>query len=233
MRALVRYLVLGIILFGWLLGGIQPAHADDDLKAGTYTGAIHLDVHSLGSQNLPNYEGKVAITWIGEGKLELQIIDAKNGTVNIPYIPMDIFDFAYVDWSVLGRNCYASVGITAKSTFNGLVMGNTNFDPQKKSGEVRLIFPGLESHKIAYDTVQGCKLNSMSTAQLIAINEVSAQLGKIILWVTYFSDDFIRGDCAMEGWNGSGSVGNVSYFRSLNSCLWWASKEGGDEWRNK
>jgi hypothetical protein len=231
MRSILRFFVLGAVAFGGLLGGIQPAHADDDLQAGPYYGIVTMAIHSQASQNVGDFSGSASISWIGEGNLDLTITDAKNGTADISYLPLDIFDFAYAD---LPASCFVSIGIKAKGLFHGLpVLGTTNFNPEQKVGEVPLIYTGLLAREILYETAEGC--NSMADAQMIAVEQTSTQITQIRLTVTIVDDVFISGKCSLPDWEGGGSIPNGSYIHVVDSCYWWAMKaeEGAGEWKDK
>ena len=232
MRSILRFLVLGTVVFGGMLtNGIQPAHADDELQAGTYQGIINLDFHSwttaLGGKE------NVTINWLAEGDLDLTITGAKQGTMTITYIPVDIFDNANID----AGGCNASTGIKARGSFMGGTAG-LNFDLQQKIGTLNLLWGGLDSHTILWDTVQGDCKNMPSEAQIIAINQTSPKIGKITVTVTTIDDIFITGNCRLPEWEGSGSVPEGSYAHVIDSCNWWAMKlegqeKGGMEWKNK
>jgi hypothetical protein len=235
MRSIMRFLVLGAVVFGGLLtNGIQPAHADDELPAGVYEGIINLAFHSRANQEIQGSGGVATISWIGEGDVDLTITGAKQGTMTISYIPVDVFDFGYVNLSGCGD---ASVGIKAKGSFSGGTAG-LNFDPKQKAGTLYLIWNGLDSINIVWDTVQGCWSKKMSEAQITAINETSPTIGQITLTVTKIDDDFISGDCRLPSWEGGGSIPLGSYAHIIDSCYWWALKDstqenGGKEWKNK
>ena len=232
MRSILRFLVLVAVVFGGLLTyGIQPAHADDELPAGVYQGIITLAFHSwttaLGGKE------NVTINWLAEGDLDLTITGEKYGTMTITYIPVDIYDNANIDVG----GCNASTGIKARGSFMGGTAG-LNFDPQQKIGTLNLLWGGLDSHAILWDTVQGGCKNMPSEAQIIAINQTSPTIGKITVAVTNIDDIFITGNCRLPEWEGSGSVLNGSYAHVIDSCNWWAMKlegqqKGGLEWTKK
>ena len=232
MRSILRFLVLVAVVFGGLLThGIQPAHADDELPAGVYQGIISLAFHSwttaLGGKE------NVTINWLAEGDLDLTITGEKYGTMTITYIPVDIYDNANIDVG----GCNASTGIKARGSFMGGTAG-LNFDPQQKIGTLYLLWGGLDSHAILWDTVQGGCKNMPSEAQMIAINQTSPTIGKITVAVTNIDDIFITGNCRLPEWEGSGSVLNGSYAHVIDSCNWWAMKlegqqKGGLEWTKK
>jgi len=234
MRSILRFLVLGTVVFGGLLtNGIQPAHADDELQAGIYKGIINLAIHSRAHQEWGGGDS-ATISWIGEGNVDLTITGEKYGTMTISFIPVDVFDFGYIN---LG-GCDASVGIKARGSFSGGTAG-LNFDPKQKAGTLYLIWNGLDSVDIVWDTVQGgCWSKKMSEAQLIAINETSPTIGPITLTVTKIDDEFISGEFRLPGWEGGGPIPHGSYAHIIDSCTWWALKdsaqeEGGKEWKNK
>ena len=232
MRSIMRFLVLGAFVFGGLLtNGIQPVHADDELPAGTYQGIITLAFHSSTTAQ----EGKInaTINWFVEADVDLTITGEKYGTMTIPYIPVDIFDSANID---LG-NCQAGTGIKAKGSFLGGTAG-LNFDPQQKVGTLYLLWGGLDSHNILWDTVGGNCKNKPSEAQLTGINETGPKIGKITVTVTNIDDIFITGNCRLPEWEGSGTIPYGSYVHIIDSCNWWAMKlvpqqEGGMEWKDK
>ena len=234
MRSILRFLVLGAVVFGGLLtNGIQPAHADDELQAGTYQGIINLAFHSRVSQSVQGVSDSVTINWIGEGNVDLTITGEKYGTMTITYIPVDIYDNANIDVG----GCNASTGIKARGSFMGGTAG-LNFDPQQKIGTLYLLWGGLDSHAILWDTVQGGCKNMPSEAQLIAINQTSPTIGKITVTVTNIDDIYITGNCRLPEWEGNGSVLNGSYVHVIDSCNWWAMKregqeKGGMEWTKK
>ena len=231
MRSIMRFLVLGAVISGGLLtNGILPAHADDELQAGTYEGVINLSFHSLSTSQ----GGKLnaTINWIGEGDVDLTITGAKQGTMTIPYIPVDIFDNANID---LG-GCNASTGIKARGSFLGGTAG-LNFDLQQKIGTLNLLWGGLDGFDVRWDTATGCK-NKPSEAQKIAINQTSPTIGKITVTVTNIDDILIKGNCKLPDWEGSGSIPDGSYVHVIDSCSWWAmmakpQQKGGMEWKNK
>ncbi len=236
MRSIMRFLILGVIVFGGLLGEIQPARADDSLSRGNYLGVIDMSIRSMASQRISagglSYTGNVTINWFGHGYVNLTIDNTKNGTVRISYLPVDIFDFSVFE--LTGKfDCFASVGIKAQGLFANMGLGSTNFDAEQRVGTVNIIFSGLLGHEIVYDTVQGCPLKSMSEAQLTALEQTSNQIKSITLKVEKFDDNTIRGTCDLPEWKGSDSISNGSYAHIVDSCDWWVSKEGGDEWKNK
>jgi hypothetical protein len=235
MRALLWFLLCGAVVFGGLLGGVQPAQADDDLSIGTYKGIISLAVHSRAGQHMSSMGGtidtSVTINWFGDGYLDLKITDAKNGVAKLSDLPVEIFDFGYGRLTGEGVDCFVSVGLKAKGAFYDMGLGI--FDPQTKTGKVPLIFSGLRGHEVIYDTVQGCPLNSMVENQVVALEQTSNQLGTITLEVISFTDDVIRGKCGIDGWEGGGSIPNGSYDHIVDACYWWASKEGDNEWKSK
>jgi hypothetical protein len=228
----MRFFLLGAVVFGGLLtNGIQPAHADDELPSGVYQGIITLAFHSwttaLGGKE------NVTINWLAEGDLDLTITGGKYGTMTIPYIPVDIYDNANIDVG----GCNASTGIKARGSFMGGTVG-LNFDPQQKIGTLYLLWDGLDSHAILWDTVQGGCKNMPSEAQIIAINQTSPKIGKITVTVTNIDDIYITGNCRLPEWEGSGSVQGGSYAHVIDSCNWWAMKleeqqKGGMEWTKK
>jgi hypothetical protein len=232
MRSVMRFLILGAVVFGGLLANrIQPANADNELPAGVYQGIITLDFHS--STTALGGGENVTINWFAEGDLDLTIPGGKYGTMIITYIPVDIFDNGNID---IG-GCNASTGIKARGSFFGGTAG-LNFDPQQKVGTLYLLWGGLDSHNILWDTVgEHCK-NKPSEAQLTAINETSPKIGKITVTVTNIDDIFITGNCKLPEWEGSGSIPTGSYVHIIDSCNWWAMKlvpqqKGGMEWKNK
>jgi hypothetical protein len=234
MRSIMRILVLGAVVFGGLLtNGIQPAHADNELQAGTYQGMLNLAFHSRTTQAAQGASDSVSINWIGEGKVDLTITGEKYGTMIISYIPVDIFD----NGSINAGGCNASVGIKAKGSFSGGTAG-LNFDPKQKAGTLYLIWNGLDSKNILWDDVQGTCKNKMSVAQITAINETSPTIGQITLTVNTIDGGFISGDCRLPKWEGGGQIQNGSYAHIIDSCNWWAKmlegqKKGGMEWTNK
>jgi hypothetical protein len=231
MRSIMRFLVLGAVVFGGLLiNGIQPVYADDELPAGVYQGIITLAFHSwttaLGGKE------NVTINWFAEGDLDLKITGEKYGTMTITYIPVDIFDNANIDVG----GCNASTGIKANGSFLGGTAG-LNFDPKQKVGTLYLLWGGLDGFDVGWDTAKGCK-NKPSEAQKIAINQTSPKIGKITVTVTNIDDIFITGNCRLPDWEGSGSIPNGSYVHIIDSCNWWAMKleaqeKGEMEWKNK
>lgn len=237
MRALIRFLVSGSIIFGALLGSMELAHADGGLKSGTYKGIIQMAVHSQASQSVSTlgqtFTDSVTISWIGEGNIDLTITNSENGMAQISYLPVDIFDFAYINFTSPAGSCHASIGIKAKGVFYEIGVGTPNFDPKQKTGKVSFIFGGLESHDILYDTLQGCWTKSMSDAQLIALEKTSSQVNPVVLTVTSFDDDFISGKCSLPDWEGGGSIPNGSFTHTADSCFWWVLKDGEHEWKSK
>jgi len=234
MRSIMRFLVLGAVVFGGLLtNGIQPAHADEELQAGTYQGMINLAFHSRAIQATQGASDSASINWIGEGKVDLTITGEKYGTMIISYIPVDIFD----NGDINAGGCNASVGMKAQGSFSGGTAG-LNFDPKLKAGTLYLIWGGLDGINILWDDVQGTCKNKMSVAQITAINQTSPTIGLITLSVTKIDDGFISGDCRLPKWEGGGPVQNGSYAQIIDSCYWWAMKleaqtKGGMEWTNK
>ena len=234
MRSIMRYLVLGAVVLGGLLtSGIQPAHADDKLEAGTYQGVINLAFHSRATQQVQGGDDSVSINWIVEGNVDLTITGEKYGTMIISYIPVDVFDNGYINMG----GCNASVGIKAKGSFSGGTAG-LNFDPKQNAGSLYLIWNGLDGVDILWDTVQGQCKNKMSEAQIKAINTTSPTIGQITLTVTTIDDGFISGDCRLPKWEGGGPVQSGSYAHIIDSCNWWAMKlegqgKGGKEWKIK
>ena len=233
MRSIMRFLVLGAVVFGGLLTNeIRPAHADDELQAGTYQGIINLDIHSRANQAAQGVTDSATINWFMEGNVDLTITGGKYGTLIISYIPVDIYDNA----SIESGGCNASVGITAKGSFSGGTAG-LNFDPKQKTGTLNLIWNGLDGFNVDWESVKGCK-NKPSDAQKIAINETGPKIGKITLTVNTIEAGFISGDCRLPDWEGGGPVQNGSYAHIIDSCNWWAKmlegqNKGGMEWKNK
>lgn len=233
MRNFKWFIVLGaVVLGGLLMNGVQPAQADDTLPVGTYKGIINLAFHSRARDSYSmlgqTYDGSVTISWIGVGTVDIDISNAKQGSVGVDLSSVDIYDNGYIEFS----KCFASVGIKAIGSFAGFYAG-LNFDPEQKIGTVSLMWNGLNSTNIVWDSVQGCWKKGMSDAQLKAINAAGPTIGPIQLTVTKIDGDLISGDCRLPGWEGGGPTAHGSYAHIIDSCNWWALRNGsngGKEW---
>ncbi len=234
MRLIMRFLMLGLVVFVGFPEGIQPVRADDKLAGGRYVGEIDMALHAQYSLNQSSfgqtYVMNTSINWFWNPLIVFQIADNAQGLVKFIDNPMDISDYTLLD--ATGRlNCSGSASLRAKGLFTQLAVETNNFD-QQDGGKVNLLFQNLESIRLIRDT-QDCPVKSLVSEQIDMMERASALLGQIILKVTDYNDYKIVGKCSLPGWEDKGAVQTITYNRVNDVCSWWATRQGDAEWKRK